>query len=160
MDLAEARRCYRYNKRTGILTRVKSRYRPDTVGRHVGYPNAGGYLAMRFQGKSLLVHRFIWWLVTGAWPVELDHRNTIRSDNRWRNLRDSTRSANRANSRVGKNNLLRVKGVRLTTKGRYEPRLRVNGRALWLGTYKTIEEAVVVYACAAEQYFGEFARVK
>lgn len=160
IGLAELRRCYSYNKRTGILTRTYSQYRPDTVGRAVGELTRYGYLQMKIEGRNYLVHRVIWFLVTGKWPVELDHRNGIRSDNRWSNLRDSTRAKNRANSGLAKNNKLGVKGVRLTVKGRYEPRLRVNGKALWLGTYKTVEEAAAVYAKAAREHFGEFARTK
>jgi len=157
MNLAEARRCFRYSKQTGIVTRIACQYRPDTIGQPVGYLTAYGYLAARIQGRSVLLHRFIWWLVTGEWPAEVDHKNRKRADNRWRNLRDANRSKNRANSRAGKNNKLGIKGVRLTIKGRYEPRLRVDGRALWLGTYKTAREAAAVYAKAARQYFGPFA---
>lgn len=119
-----------------------------------------GYLQVGIGGRSYQLHRVIWFYVTGLWPVEVDHKNRDKADNRWRNLRDCTRAKNRANSCVGKNNKLGLKGVRLTVKGRYEPRIRVGGKAIWLGTYNTAEEAAAVYASAAKRHFGEFARTQ
>lgn len=59
-----------------------------------------------------------------------------------------------------KNNQTGVKGVSFHEKlGRYQARIRVNGKRMSLGYFKTAEEAGIAYATAARNYFGEFAHV-
>jgi len=156
LNLESARKKYRYIKRTGQIILRQSRTRPDLIGCALGTLTKNGYVEMKVEGKSVLLHRFAWFLVTGKWPVELDHRDTVRNNNRWRNLRDATRSKNRANSKVGKNNKLGVKGVRVQQKGLYEARFKQKS----LGYFRRIDLAAAAYATAAKKHFGEFARVK
>src|ERR1700747_694469 len=58
-----------------------------------------GYLTVSICGRSHRVHRVIWALVHGQWPVEIDHRNGLKTDNRTDNLRDCTHRNNCRNSR-------------------------------------------------------------
>lgn len=145
---------YYYSKRTGKITLLKSQYRTDRMGCEIGTTTKDGYVDLMIDGKHFLAHRFAWFLVTGRWPKELDHKNGKRSDNRWRNLREATRSKNRANSCVGRNNKLGIKGVRLQAKGKYEARLMQKS----LGYFPTAHAASAAYAKAAKKYFGRFAR--
>jgi HNH endonuclease len=154
LNLKEARKKYRYVKSRGQIILLESKYRPDCIGRPLGTLRKDGYVELKVEGRSVLLHRFAWFLVTGKWPTELDHRNTVRNDNRWRNLRDATRAKNRGNSNIGKNNVLGIKGVRIHQKGKFEARFRQRS----LGYFDRADLAAVAYAKAAKKYFGEFAR--
>jgi hypothetical protein len=147
-----------YDPGSGIWTRLKSR-RTDLVGKQAGSLTADGYVAIFCAGKNYLAHQLAWFYMTGRWVPEIDHEDTVKMHNEWNNLRSATRGNNRANSRLAKNNKLGVKGVR-KYKNRYQARIRVRTKEIYLGYYATIEEAAAAYAIAARKHHGEFARVK
>jgi hypothetical protein len=81
---------FKYDPYTGQLTRHD--------GSPAGHLTANGYLAVSYYNKHVYVHRLIWLMVTGEYPkADIDHINRIRTDNRWVNLRDVTRSENLLN---------------------------------------------------------------
>ena len=107
----------------------------------------------RFQA-----HRLIWLMVTGEDPgdLEIDHKNRDPKDNRWDNLRLSSRSQNCANKITKKRQRDLPKGVSLTKHNPNKPFVaRVQ---LTIGHFSTAEEAHQAYLNAAEKVFGEFAR--
>ena len=117
------------------------------------------YRSIGIHGVLYLEHRLAWLYVHGAWPPNrIDHINGDTRDNRIANLRPATAGENRANSRTNRNNHLGVKGVSLCD-GKYRARLRCRGKMYELGTFQTIEEAKAVYAEAAAEHHGEFARI-
>lgn len=79
---------FEYDPNTGILTRW---------GEPVGHRNWDGYLMVKFQNKSMRVHRVAFFLMTGRWPTHIDHINRVRTDNRWNNLREVQPSQNSQN---------------------------------------------------------------
>jgi len=116
-----------------------------------------GYWRIKIDGRDYAAHRLAWLYMTGKWPSRsVSFRNDNRADVRWRNLRLASpkQTAQRRKAR----NKLGIKGVRITPRGNYRARIRVNGRDLNLGTFATEDEAGEVYAAAARQHFGEFAR--
>ena len=113
-----------------------------------------GYVFIGVDGTQYGAHRLAWLIRTGEWQpdgMQIDHINGVRSDNRIANLRLATPSQNNANwHRPGK-------GIRLHSCGKWEARLRVCGRALYLGLHDSAEEASAAYQGAAKLHFGEFA---
>jgi hypothetical protein len=101
----------------------------------------------------------MFWM-TGQWPrYQMDHKNRNRSDDRWSNLRQATRSQNQGN-RINSNNSLGLKGVcweadRRKYKAYIEGK---DGRTINLGRFNTAAEAQAAYAAAASKKFGQFAR--
>jgi hypothetical protein len=81
---------------------------------------------------------------------EIDHRNRKPRDNRRRNLRSVTRSANEHNSGVRKDSTTGHRGISIN-EGRYTVRLQRNKRRIWIGQFRTLTEAKRAYAkaCAA-----------
>ena len=106
LTYAQSREWFRYNKKTGRLTwAVQRRGRGGLtqIGDDVGCTTRAGYWRTTLGGKTYAVHRIIWLYVTGEWPKhDLDHRNGIGSDNRWRNLRLAVGSINQENWRKPK----------------------------------------------------------
>ena len=135
-----------YDPGTGLMT---------LNGEAVQVKDSGGYLIIKIGGRYLPQHRVAWKLMTGEWPqAEIDHINRNRADNRWCNLREATKAQNAQNRAAHSNNHLKVRGVRQRPDGSFEPRIMKEGRAIYLGVYPTLEEAVAVRKQAEQRIFS------
>lgn len=106
---------------------------------------------------TVLMHRLI--LGTTAPDTQVDHRSGDGLDNRRANLRASSRSENHRNTRTRADNHTGLKGVGFSKRlQRYTARIFVDGRAKYLGSYITPEEAHAAYCRAAQEHFKDFAR--
>lgn len=72
-----------------------------------------GYRTGLIDGVAYVAARVIWKLVYGYDPIEVDHINRIKTDNRLCNLREVDRSANCLNRGLLRNNKSGVSGVYL-----------------------------------------------
>ncbi len=136
---------------------------------HTGRNNVGtvagtihppkGYRQIGIDGRIYRANRLAWLYMTGKWPkLEIGYINHKTSDTRWANLRAMTPSQRGATSRT--RNKLGVRGVWITTSGKYVARIKVAGKKQYLGLFDTIEKASVAYARAAKDAFGQFARAR
>lgn len=117
-----------------------------------------GYRFGLINRKRYSAHRVIWAIVQGVWPTsEIDHKNGNRDDNRLENLRECSSRQNKANTRLYRSRT-GLKGAFHKTAGSFQAAIRIDGKKTYLGSFPTAEEAHAAYACAARQYFGEFAR--
>lgn len=119
----------------------------------------GGYLTGNLFKRALLAHRVAWAIETGSWPRgALDHVNGDRTDNRFCNLREATRSENARNSRP-RAGASKFKGVTWHEKSEaWRARIRLNGRNASLGLYPSEVDAAKAYDAAAREHFGDYAR--
>lgn len=135
------------------------------MGDVVGYCHiSSGYNHLKLNGIAYQASRLAWFYVTGQWPaVTLDHKNTIRSDDRWCNLREATEPQNMANRRLFASNTSGAKGVRKRCRKSWAPvwvaQISIDGVTQHLGHFRTKKAARAVYQAAAKKRFGEFARV-
>ena len=134
-----------YDPETGVFTwRVRT-----SKSVHIG-DLAGclgnGYVLIRLCSVLYLAHRLAWLYMEGRWPVDqTDHKNGIRSDNRWENLREASGSLNQQNQRKAhKSGTTRFLGVRCTGK-RFQAQINLDGKQCYLGTYPTPELAHEAY---------------
>lgn len=149
-----------YNRRTGLFRWRKKRngIRPD---RQAGSPSGHGYISIMIDGVSYGAHNLAWFYVTGEWPPRrLDHRDLVKGNNRWRNLRLATGSQNSANIRARSSS--GFKGV-YERRGRtlakpFQATITVEGKFHHLGYFSTAKLAGAAYMAAAQHHFGEFAR--
>jgi hypothetical protein len=160
-----------YDPATGIFT---WRDRPDIpkelnsrwAGKPTGYRRSRtGEVIIVIQYGHYLAHRLAWLYMTGEWPAgEIDHIDCHRSNNVWKNLRDSTRRQNGRNTRIKSTNTSGFKGVSMAKKSggkeRWRASIRANYQAIHLGTFDTKEEAHKCYVEAAKRLHGEFARIR
>jgi hypothetical protein len=86
-----------YNPLTGVFTRrVNSGH--AKAGAVAGTKHIDGYIMVGVGGDKYFAHRLAFLYMTGEWPISgVDHRNTIKSDNSWGNLRDCTQRENMNN---------------------------------------------------------------
>ena len=99
--------------------------------------------------------------MTGEWPtLKIDHKNNIRDDNRWENLREATQSQNIANAISSGRNKSGYRGVSyMATSGAWGAWIKVNGKSRFLGRFASKESAHQAYCIEARKAFGEFAKV-
>lgn len=117
-----------YNKKTGIFIRT-------STSKPTGTRESNGYIKIVIKRKNYRAHRLAWFYVTGEWPIEVDHKNRIRDDNRWINLRKATRITNRWNTTS--------EGVRwIKNRHKWRASIQANGVIYPLGEYYQKEDAL------------------
>jgi hypothetical protein len=150
-----------YEPTTGIWIWLISPSGRIKIGEVAG--SAGGrYYHIQLFRKKYKSHRLAWLYITGRWPkAEIDHINGKPRDNRWRNLREASRSENMANAKKAKRNTTGLKGAtRHKRDSIYEAWIRVRKQNFYLGRFETAKLAHTAYILAAKKYFGEFARAR
>ncbi len=112
--------------------------------------------AKRLAGKkSVYMHRVIMNAPAG---MQIDHINGNGLDNRRVNLRLCNNRQNQQNARKRKNTASQFKGVDWHGK-RWRARIRVNGKQIGIGRFKSEFLAAEAYDQKAVELFGEFARL-
>ena len=150
-SVAELWELFSYNPLTGELFWRVRRSSQTRLDQAAGFIDAYGYRSIKVNNFQIRAHRLVWAWVTGVDPgsVQIDHKDQNKANNRIWNLRLCTDTENRAN-------ILGMKGW-CRANGRYKARLIHNGKALYLGTYDTPEEAHAAYLAARKRLHGSFA---
>jgi hypothetical protein len=162
-----------YNPKTGIFTWRERplKYFKDEhcwkvwntryAGKKAGCLKDNGYIVIGIKNKNHYAHILAYIYMTGKQPKNtIDHKNQISNDNRWVNLREATQQQQQRNTKVSKNNKCGLKGVCLIENKCstvYRAIITVNSKSIYLGKFKTPEEAHAAYCEAAQELFGEFA---
>ena len=151
------REIFSYEKDTGILRWKTCFTKRIQIGKAVGWIDEQGRIKIRIFGKDYMAHRLIWVWMTGKWPeYEIDHRDEVKSNNRWKNLREATPSQNHRNRGPQKNNTSGYKGVTYVAhRKRYIAGVKLNGYRHNLGSFMTAEEAYFAYCKAAARLHGK-----
>ena len=144
-----------YDAGTGVFCWA-SHGRRRRVGDVAGYWHArSGYWYIKVDGVCYGAHRLAWLYKTGELCDEVDHRNLLRNDNRFTNLRAATRAKNGANKLKQANNTSGYKGVSWD-RCRNSWKVQIGGRSI--GYFNDRVEAARAYDEAARAAYGEFAR--
>lgn len=151
-----------YDGASGSFTWKVSPCNSVPCGSLAGSPTKDGYVKICIDRRFYRAHRLAWFYVYGVWPTcDLDHKDTVRSNNSINNLREATDSQNGANARRPINNKSGYKGVCFNKKfGLWQAYIMRDGRQRTLGYYNAPEKAHNAYIVAAKQFFGEFARAE
>ena len=149
-----------YDPKTGVFTWKKSR--PGCVsGRQAG-TLADGYRQIEIDRKLFRGARLAWLYVKGDWPPDgfvVDHKNGVRDDDRWCNLRIASYQQNARNRATCRRNKSGKVGVCLGQKpGTWAATITINNRTRHLGQFECKEAAVTARCKAEKHYFGDFAR--
>jgi hypothetical protein len=108
--------------------------------------------------RTELMHRFILGLTDS--DVHTDHRDGDGLNNQRFNLRSCIRADNAKNRRKLAIKTSRFKGVTYRRRAdRWEAKIRVSTKLIYLGHYMTEEDAARAYNEAALKHFGEFANL-
>lgn len=157
-DLEKLRDFFGYDPGTGEFCRKLTTGRM-TAGTKVGSANHTRYHAVVFCGKRIYLHILAWALHHGEWPAGIiDHIDGDPSNNRMDNLRLATKAQNGWNRSAPRSNKTGVKGVCMS-RGRYRAEISCNGKAFYIGEFRTLDEARDAYAAKAQELHGEFVRL-
>lgn len=105
------------------------------------------------KGQRLLfMHRVILNTPNG---MESDHINGDKLDNRRCNLRICTKSENMHNTGIRKTNTSGFKGVSFAY-GKWKAQIRIDGKKIYLGLFKTPEMASAVHDRISRNIYGVF----
>lgn len=162
-----ARECLDYNPDTGDLTwKHRDRWMLPTepklkqwnarfAGKVAGSAHGLGYtqICIKIYDKAykVLAHRLAWYIHTGEIPVEIDHINGNRSDNRIVNLRPSNDAENAKNKAIAKNNKSGYPGV-CYNQGKWEVRKGHNGKLIYIGSFTNKDDAIAACKKAERKY--------
>lgn len=152
LDATRLRELLRYEPLSGVFTWLVKPCQNRSIGDVAGNVNECGYRRIRINRMNYLEHRLAWLYMTGDWPMEqIDHINMQRSDNRFSNLRDVTKSVNMQNIKTARpRNSTGLLGVSLApnSKSKFCAQIQVNKKSKFLGTYATAEDAHAAYVAA------------
>lgn len=142
-----------YEPLTGVFKRRVVIWKVGHVGQTIGHTNNQGRIEVSVDGKVYLAHRLAWLYMTGAWPKnQIDHKDGDPSNNAFDNLRDVTGTENMQNQRKARsNNIVGLLGVRKHYR-KWQASISVNGKAVFLGSFDTAEQAGQAYIEAKRLY--------
>lgn len=151
---SRAHELLRYEPETGLFF---WKIKPSTkirAGALAGHTRVKGkkYVAIVVENQLYLAHRLAWLYVHGRFPSNLiDHINGIRDDNRIANLREVTYQENSHNSGRQLRAQCPFRGLKKRGNS-WQAAIRVNKKSIYLGSFKTAEEASDAYLAARAIY--------
>lgn len=142
-----------YDPLTGIWTWINplphSKMRPGDIA---GSIDSNGRRKLRIASGYFYSARLAHFYMTGQWPKDqMDHKNRIRDDDRWENLRQATQSQNSYNREWAEEGG-EWRGIRANCN-----KFVVSIGAQYLGSFDTFEEAKQIRDQALEAWAGPFA---
>lgn len=118
-----------------------------------------GYCAGIYNGENIRLHRAIMGKYHDIKGVEIDHKNGDINDYRKSNLRLATHAENMKNTALQHKGSRKHKGVSMTRNGTWQADITCDGKVIYIGIYKTFEEACIAREKKELELFGEFSRL-
>lgn len=143
--LERLRQVLRYESETGNFYWIHRGTRKEKLGQNASIVRSHGYLNICIDSQYYYTHRLAWFYVYGEWPKVIDHINGNKTDNRIKNLRSVDQRSNVQNVvKARKHNASKVLGAHKTKYG-FSASVVHNGQNIYVGHYKTAEEAHNAY---------------
>lgn len=159
VTLAALKFWLRYDAETGLFTWIQRPAIQISVGDIAGCTNPDGYVVIGLLGNLYRANRLAWFYMTGSWPGELiDHKDTNKANNAWRNLRLATYQQNNCNIPTRSDNTSGVKGVSWNKHARkWTAQVSVCGKKIHLGVFSDLGEAARAAIAARNEMHAGFA---
>ncbi len=135
-----------YDPLTGLFTWKKAHGNKVKNGDIAGtLSNTTGYIQIQINKQLYRAHRLAFLYMTGSMPVEVDHDNRVRHDNKWSNLTGGTHRENLLNQKKSKNNTSGTTGVSWNKQGKnWRASIWIDGKHKNLGHFKEKSDAIKV----------------
>ncbi|MCK5611166.1 HNH endonuclease [Candidatus Pacearchaeota archaeon] len=133
-----------YDPKTGVFIWKKSTSNRVKIDSVAGSVSNDGYRLIKVDGKRYVASRLAWLIMEGYLPEhDMDHKNRIRNDDRWCNLRHASRQCNLRNAGISKNNKSGIVGVSWSKKyGVWVAQICINRKRVFLGQYVSKVDAI------------------
>lgn len=159
LTAARLRDLLHYDPKTGnFVWRVKHG-RKVVPGKTAGcLESTRGYVVIRIDGKGYKAHRLAFLYQTGEMPTaQIDHRDGVKTNNSWDNLRPATVAENGRNRRPGDGNTSGVCGVLWRAdKSKWRATIKKHGCLQHLGYFTDLSDAIEARRTAELQQFEQF----
>ena len=136
-----------YKKQMKRDSARKNQWNAKHAGKKLGCLDSQGYIStcLSIDGKGwyFSLHRLIFLYHHGYNPKYVDHIDGNRSNNLIENLREVTKVENCKNARLSSQNKSGKPGVYETPNGNWIARISHNKKRLNLGTFSSLEEAII-----------------
>lgn len=135
---------FKYNSLTGKLYRYKKGKYIECRTRH-GKNIENTYLVVSVKCKIWYVHRFVWTIVNGTIPknLQIDHINHVKDDNRLENLRLVSHLQNHHNMPKRKNQVS-YPGIHFCNRDKkWVARIWYNCKSKYLGEFNNQSDAIM-----------------
>lgn len=151
---ARLRELLDYDYLTGHFTRRVSLTHSVKVGDRAGtISKKTGYASIWVDGHLYYAHRLVWLYVYGMWPIQIDHINGNRIDNRLTNLRDCTNAENQQNIKGRSHNKSGFIGVHFDAwSGKWRASIKIDEKTIKLGRFSSKRDASEAYKEAKRQH--------
>ena len=150
-----------YNAETGQLHWTNNRSPKARAGMVAGGMKTTGYVAVLLNGKRYMAHRVVWLLAKGHdAPMEIDHIDGDKKNNKIENLRLCTRSQNVCARKYRTGNT-GVRGLRERVRNgwtHYEARIKKDGKRFTKTFPISMRgDAIAWLATMRDELHGDFA---
>lgn len=176
IDIDQLREAIKYDPDTGSLTwahsapsfyspNIRARWDRDFSGQPALWSiNASGYRSGSFRCAYLSAHHAAWAITHGEWAWIIDHIDGNRANNAITNLRLADRTSNAWNRKSQAGSCSKYLGVsrkrnRLSPKKPWIASISHNETRVFIGTFRTEEDAAKAYDAANWARAGRFAKL-
>lgn len=134
---AETGKCYRIGYYDRHKNYVPCNYEIKGVTRKGEY----GYIRTSIDGKRYVIHKLIYFYMTGEWCDTIDHIDGDCRNNKFSNLRSTDRLGNMSNLKLKTTNQTGYNGVAIKY-GKYYAHAQKDNKRYFRGYFSTIDEAI------------------
>ncbi len=138
-----------------LVAKINSKRRKTS--KRLGTLIPKSYLLARVQGQLHRVHRLVFLYHHGYMPIQVDHIDGNRINNKIENLREATSAQNNQNRMA--TGASKIKGVVWHKQSKkWVASICINRKSVHLGSFEKIEDAAQVATAVRKELHGEFAR--
>ena len=152
LSQSRLKKLFSYDPDTGVFIRLTPTKGCDP-NKPAGFDDHG-YRRICVNNKQLYAHRLAFLYMTGLIPDEVDHRNRIKNDNSWSNLREIKHADNLKNTHIRRTNKTGIAGVWwCDSRKRFHVYIDVNNHRIRCGSHRHIFEAACARFSAEHKYW-------
>lgn len=126
------------------------------------YINTKGYHQIRINKKTVEVHRLValTFLDNPEFKKEVDHIDNNKLNNYLSNLRWATRTENRRNCNIYKNNTSGYKGIIfIDYRNKWKAYLSIDNKHIHLGYFDNLDDAIKIRMRKVNEIFGDYVHI-
>ena len=141
----ELKNLMHYNLKTGNFYWLCNKGKKTKNGTPVGTVAPTGYSVIWIDNCLYLAHRLAHLYVEGYFPeYQIDHKDGIKTNNKWTNLRHVTKSCNMQNQKISSKNTSGFPGVTWDReRNKWMSKLKIFGKNIMVGRYESKLEAAL-----------------